>query len=170
MDLLSIAVFNLLICLHNLLRQQVCEVRQFSHSHSQCFLTNMSPAPFPNKKLRLFLEWRHVKIISSTLSTPSEHCYAAAKHTSCPWDSSSHGVQQEENRNYHMGTWPIFYTRGKQTLQLSKLLLGFPPQPLWALKGHSHVSYSRDGHSAGWKVYQHLTNQPVTIAILTIQS
>jgi len=60
--------------------------------------------------LRLFLE-RPVKINSSTFSTAIEHWHAAAKHTSCPWDVSkkfpSHGVQQEENRNYHGGTWPI---------------------------------------------------------------
>lgn len=82
-DLLSIATFNL-IYLHNLLRQpQLCQVRQFSHPHSQRFSTNTSLAPFPNKKLRLFLERRPVKIISSILSTLFEHWHEAAKHTSC---------------------------------------------------------------------------------------
>lgn len=130
MDLLSIAVFNLRICVHNLLQQQVCEVRQFSHSHSQCFSTNMNPAPFPNKKIRLFLERRHVKIVSSTLSTPSSTAMQQPNPPLAP--ETLHHMERSKKKTgiYHMGTWPIFYARGKQTLQLSKLLLGFPPQPL----------------------------------------
>lgn len=159
MDLLSIAVFNLLIRPCSLPQQQVWPARQFLHAHGQCFSTNESLAPFLNKKLTLFLKRRLVK---NNFQYPQHSFHAPA------WTSQTHLLsprlfqeflikRSAARRKQELPYGNLAHILWQRKTNSSNKLFGFLPQPVWGQKRHKNVSYSHDGCSAGQNIYHPLT-------------